>query len=158
MGKESCIDIINLQKLLNVHPPLRLEGKMSKLGGKKEVATVVTLPKVTSVKAALDDHSNTESVSDIYFEFYSKLCSKQDLFNFLRQMHLTGGANGMTVGQLTFHCFYQRWIPPKDDNNRFWETAFWKCNNLYEFTQHHHLAQVSRESGLAGFSGGVSFH
>ena len=36
---------------------------MSKLGGKKESATVVTLPKVTSVKAALDDHSNTESVS-----------------------------------------------------------------------------------------------
>jgi len=71
---------------------------MSKLGGKKETATVVTLPKVTSVKAALDDHSNTES----------------DLFNFLRQMHLTGGANGMT---------------------------------------HHHLAQVSRENGLAGFSG-----
>ena len=60
--------MINLQpvfKLLNVHPPLRLEGKMSKLGGKKEVATVVTLPKVTSVKAALDDHSNTESVSDL---------------------------------------------------------------------------------------------
>ena len=62
----------------------------------------------------------------------------------------------MTVGQLTFHCFYQRWIPPKNDNNRFWESAFVKCNDLYESTQHHHLAQVSRESGLAGFSGGFS--
>ena len=41
---------------------------MSKLGGKKETATVVTLPKVTSVKAALDDHSNTESVSFPTFE------------------------------------------------------------------------------------------
>jgi len=59
---------------------------------------VTALPKVTAVKAAPDEHSNTES----------------DLFNFLRQMHLTGGANGMT---------------------------------------HHHLAQVSREGGLAGISG-----
>ena len=89
---------------------------MSKLGGKKETTTVVTLPKVTSVKAALDDHSNTESVSFHTFQsivnghqteifivvkLYSS-CSPQDLFNFLRQMHLTGGANGMTVGQFIF--------------------------------------------------------
>ena len=86
---------------------------MSKLGGKKETATVVTLPKVTSVKAALDDHSNTESVSFHTFQSIvnghqtevvelNSLCSPQDLFNFLRQMHLTGGANGMTVGQFIF--------------------------------------------------------
>ena len=60
MGDEKII--LSIFKL--IHSGLRLEGKkMSKLGGKKETATVVTLPKVTSVKAALDDHSNTESVS-----------------------------------------------------------------------------------------------
>ena len=56
--------IVSIFKLTHLPSRLRLEGKkMSKLGGKKETATVVTLPKVTSVKAALDDHSNTESVS-----------------------------------------------------------------------------------------------
>ena len=42
------------------------------------VLVVRSAAQVTAVKAAPDEHSNTES----------------DLFNFLRQMHLTGGANG----------------------------------------------------------------
>ena len=63
MKKLDIINIISIFKLIHLPSRLRLEGKMSKLGGKKETATVVTLPKVTSVKAALDDHSNTESVS-----------------------------------------------------------------------------------------------
>jgi len=60
--------------------------KMSK-GSKKE--SVVSLPIITAgneriidiCKSSLDEHSNTDT----------------DLFNFLRQMHLTGGANGITV-------------------------------------------------------------
>jgi len=52
---------------------------MSKISARKE--HVVNIPKVTNVKAITDEHSNTDT----------------DLFNFLRQMHLTGGANGITV-------------------------------------------------------------
>lgn len=60
---------------------------MSKGGSKKE--SVVSLPIITAgneriidiCKTSLDDHSNNDT----------------DLFNFLRQMHLTGGANGITV-------------------------------------------------------------
>ena len=81
---------------------------MSKPLGKKDSV----MAKLSAAKPLHDDHSNTESVSRNCYECTAHcheytnsatlesrltLPLQQDLFNFLRQMHLTGGANGMTV-------------------------------------------------------------
>ena len=40
-------------------------------------------------------------IFSLHVHRWSNIVVWQDLFNFLRQMHLTGGANGITVSSLT---------------------------------------------------------
>ena len=66
----------------------------------------VSSDKKTSEKIIFKNNSFEESTGDtvslmIVLLYLTHKCCPQDLFNFLRQMHLTGGANGITVSSLT---------------------------------------------------------